>query len=168
MAKDTPNIRAMKSLSQKEVAWLIGLTDRQVRNCDDCPRRDDGKYDAAAVVQWHVERSTSDPMVSSESTPALERWRLARARTAEDDLATRRGQLVEADVVRECAGRAFAPIRRFAEEQIKQYGGVTQDAWNDAVERFRRELQSIIRERDDSGVRGLSDTEAPASNHGVG
>ena len=155
-------IDALKTLTQAAASWLLGYkSSRSLRDAPDAPRNEDGSYNASDLVAWFVERSSDDPMAGIvESTPALERWRLARARQAEDDLAIRRRDLVEGDVLDEATGRAFTPIRRFAEEQIKEHGGGTEAAWAEAVEQFRRELESILRERQNPDVSAAAIPEA--------
>jgi hypothetical protein len=39
---------------------------------------------------------------------------------------------------------AFDPLRRFAEEQIKEHGNGTADAWSEAVREFTKEIESVI------------------------
>lgn len=136
---ESPTIKAMRSLTQKDAAWLVGLTDRQLRNCPDCPRLPSGRYDAQQVVAWHMERQTDDPMVAAggQSSPALERWRLARAVDSEIATLKRAGEIESVAVVWQQAKEAFDPCRMFAERMIRDHGADAAEAWNNVVEQSR-------------------------------
>ena len=100
-----------------------------------------------------------DPLMDvQDDTPALERWRLARAQSAELDLAERQTQIISVELFQRMTGAAFIPLRRFAEEQIKEHGNGTADAWTEAVEEFTKEIESVIRQPDNSD--GAEESEA--------
>jgi hypothetical protein len=45
-------IKVLQSLSQRAVAFLLGVTPRTIRAYTDLRRNDDGTYDCRAVVEW--------------------------------------------------------------------------------------------------------------------
>jgi hypothetical protein len=63
-------IEMLQSLSQRGVAFLLGVTPRSVRNYADLPRNDDGSYDAREVVAFV--RSKLRPIA-----PPIPDWALA-------------------------------------------------------------------------------------------
>ena len=67
------------------------------------PRNKDGTYDAPACVAWLVERekdsAVGDQAMSGGDSPALERYRLARAESAELDVRSKRGALISSEAV---------------------------------------------------------------------
>jgi len=79
-----------------------------------------------------------------DKSPALERWRSVRAEDAEWSLAERRKQLISVELFQRMTEAALLPLRRFAEEQIKEHGNGTADAWAEAVEEFTKEIESVI------------------------
>lgn len=119
-----------------------------------------GAYDLKACFDWWLIHGPGrrgkgrppkgagdeyDPLMDvQDDTPALERWRLARAQSAELDLAERQHQIVSVESFQRMVDAAFVPLRRFAEEQIKEYGNGAADAWMEAVDEFRQEIESVI------------------------
>lgn len=125
MTKDE-QIEAMKSLTQGAAAWLVDRAARTFRDSG-APRNDDGTYDASKVVEWIRAISApaveGDPLLSGADSPALERYRAARADLAEMDAAERRGQLVNME---EFFGwhsnEVSLPIRRAIEALQTRFG----------------------------------------------
>ena len=110
-------IAIMKQLRQGAAGWLLKTHVRQLRDTD-CPRNDDGSYNARDVIQWHVQRSTDtdDPLLAGGDSPNLERYRAARADLAEMEAAERRGHLVDIDSFMDWWDSEVAtPIRRSIE-----------------------------------------------------
>ena len=98
-----------------------------------------------AYVEHVAETDTGDPEgYALSDSPALERQRIARARLLEYELAERRNELISVELLQRATEAAFLPLRRFAEEQIKEYGNGTADAWKDAVEEFAHEIEHVI------------------------
>lgn len=159
--------------TQAEVAAFFGVSLHTVNSWRKMPvpipgkggsNNRPGEYDLKACFDWYILHGPGrrkgkvsdeyDPLMDvDENTPALERWRLARAQGAELDLAERRGKIVSVDLFQEVMQAAFAPLRRFAEQQIIEHGNGTADAWSEAVDLFEKELIGVIgraRDRDTS------------------
>ena len=107
-----------------------------------------------------------DPLMDvQDNTPALERWRLARAKASELDLAERQHELVSVELFQRMSEAAFLPLRRFAEDQIRQHGSMAHEAWAEAVEAYEKEIKSAIGQSiNDDGASGIPATaESPDS-----
>jgi hypothetical protein len=111
-----------------------------------------GQYDLKACFEWWLThgpgrrgkgRPPGDAIVAEEPESA-ERLRLARAKEAELRLAEKEGKVISVELFQRMVDAAFIPLRRFAEEQIKEHGNGTADAWTDAVEEFTEEIESVI------------------------
>jgi hypothetical protein len=110
-----------------------------------------GSAVVAAYVEWLAEATTGDPETfSTSSSPAMERQRLARAKILEWELAERQKELVSVELLQQVMAASFLPLRRFAEEQIKEHGNGTADAWTDAVQEFEKEIERVIGEPGDT------------------
>ncbi len=118
---DSPAVKTMRRLSQKDAAWLLGLSDRALRNHHDAPRLPGGLYDGQALVAWHAARSAGggdgDPLLAGGgASPALESYRKFRAGLAEIELNERRRRMVDIDVFAEWwQAEVASPIRRTIE-----------------------------------------------------
>jgi hypothetical protein len=118
----------------------------------------------AAFVEYVAESATGDPeCYSSTSSPAMERQRLARARMLEWELAERQKQLISVELFQQVTEVAFLPLRRFAEQQIKEHGNGTADAWREAVEEFARKIESVIGKPGDNDGERNAETAAEPS-----
>jgi len=138
-------IEHLQSAPQAVAAWVCGLSPRSFRDRH-APRNGDGTYNIREVVGSQL-KSAHDEMdlpPGPSDSPAMERWRAARADWAELDLAERRGQVVSVQLIQEAIKEAFVPLRRFAEQQIKEHGNGTADAWAEAVDLFSKELEGVI------------------------
>jgi len=106
---------------------------------------EEGAYSIKALRAWHkayTAAGETDPMFAGASSPALERYRLARAKSAELDLLERQGQLRDREEVREMLARFFGHI---TEAKAKIGTGVDPieaiDAALDNCERVIEELR---------------------------
>ena len=167
--------------TQAEIAKFFGVSTHTI----DAWRRtspvalpgERGQYDLKACFEWWLVHGPArrgkgrpkgdgdyDPLMDSpEDTPALERWRLARAKDAEISLAERQQQLITVELFRRMIDVAFVPLRQFAEEQIREHGNGTADAWAEAVDRFTHEIESVIG-TDTNGMPGTPEDAEPADS----
>jgi len=91
-------------LTTAQVMEVIGVSRMSVTNFMDAgmPKLARGTYDVRAVVQWYVARKQEEfdkRIANLGSEEAETRYRLAKAESAELDLAVKRGQLVPVDKV---------------------------------------------------------------------
>lgn len=86
---------------------------------------------------------TDDPLLDADGdSPALERYRLAKAKHAELDLEHRRGELINREKCREILSRWAVVIRRMGENLTKRHGNEAAETVNEALE----ECRSIVHE----------------------
>lgn len=87
-------------LNQQQVAYLLGVTARTVRDWADAPRNIDGSYDARAVVAWFTAKQGPATDADGERHPTQrERLAAAQAEKVEVENRVRRGELVEVEQV---------------------------------------------------------------------
>lgn len=98
------------------------------------PRGSRQPVDLEKVIRWlhdflakNAQRlsapRTDDPLLAGSDSPALERYRLARAAREELELAARRGELLDVDeLLTWYDSEVAAPIRRSLEALQSQYG----------------------------------------------
>lgn len=112
----------MSRLMQQDAARLLGVTVRTLQRWGDAPRNADKTYDARKLVAWRLsqEAAVNDALLAvGTDSPALERYRTARAELAELEVATKRGELVD--------------VQTFS------------DWWFDAATRLRKRLEVVQR-----------------------
>ena len=103
---------SIHSLSQKEIAELLSVTPRTVRDWQEAglPRLDDGRYDGSAVVQWRLAR---DRVENGQLDGPHARAR--KDKESADKLAmenrVRRGELIEAEEVQRGYGSLVMAAR---------------------------------------------------------
>lgn len=147
-----------RSIPQKELAAILGLSTRQIRNleAEGMPHEAEGarkSYPIPDAVQWYVARE-QERAQPTDIEDAKKRKLTAEAETAELELARMRGQLVLVeDVVKEQArvydhmrakilatsakaAPAMVGLRSIAEAQVR-------------VEAVMRELMELLAETDD-------------------
>jgi hypothetical protein len=92
-------------LNQLQVGQALGKDRKTISRWtkDGMPRSADKTYSLPACVSWLIERekeaAIGDKAMSAGDSPALERYRLARAAMAELDLQTKKGELISVDAV---------------------------------------------------------------------
>ena len=103
-----------KGLTSTQLAEMIGKSRQSINNwlADGLPRNADKTFDLPACIAWMLQRERDNLLQddaiagAGDASPALERYRLARAESAELDLQVRRGSLFDKEtVVREWAER---------------------------------------------------------------
>ncbi len=127
MSKKRPRPRhdALRSLPQTAAAWLLGVEPRTVRTWKDAPRNQDGTYNAHDLVEWYIERDSTDPdpLLAGGSSPALERYRAARASREELELQARAGEVVPVENVQVILGAMASVARRGAVTAGRRWPG---------------------------------------------
>ena len=72
--------------------------------------------------RWDRGSESADPLLAEGDSPALERYRLAKAKLAELDLENRKGDLIEVAKCRDLLARWAVVLRRMGERLAKRYG----------------------------------------------
>ena len=140
-------------ITRKVAAEFVGLSPGQF---DDAIRpllggdavRGRGKtleYLASAVVAAHVRREvdrakppeSDDAMLAAGvDSPALERYRMARAQLAERDLAERDANLLQADACGDLMRRGINAMRGAGEKLTRRFGNDAGTIYNEAIDEF--------------------------------
>lgn len=110
----------MTEVTQKELARILGLSTRQIRNLEleGLPHRADGNrklYPIPAAVDWYIRRREEQARAEFQTTDydqARARYEMARARLAEIEVAKEEGKLIPVEVVEEIYGtKMLDPLR---------------------------------------------------------
>lgn len=80
------------------------------------------------------ETTSDDPLLADGDSPALERYRLAKAKHAELDFEHRKGELIEREKARDIFSRWAVVIRRMGEKLAKRYGNDAAETVNETLE----------------------------------
>ena len=107
-----------------------------------------GKYPIPKIVQWLRNEGPwrpkaksdddGDPLLAEGDSPALERYRNAKAELAEIDVAERKKILVSIDKLKPVFLRWATTIRRCGEWLGKRWGNEAAEALNDALAECQR------------------------------
>jgi hypothetical protein len=136
-------IAAMQTLTQDAAAWLIGRNPRALRSAMDAPRTAIGKYCARDLVQWLLLKSDSDAALGAGvNSPALEKYRIAKAKLAELELREREGNLIPRVEIHTHLGRLGAILKGCGERLQRDHGAAALEIWNEAIDDFEREIKS--------------------------
>ena len=107
-------------------------------------------YPVAEVCQWHrqdmlrqLEEAVSEPGMTGDS-PALERFREARARLAELDYDQRCGSLVETEAILSGLLHAMSIIRDCGDRLQRECGPKALEILNEAIDSAEREVKDSL------------------------
>jgi len=144
-AKKTDLERQVVSrLTASTAAWLLSMSDSGFRQAKP-PKGDDGKtFSARELVAWHVGRQQkADPLmdVPSADSPALERYRAAKARLAELAYEQACRTVLPVAEVRAAVTNMTGPLRRASEELGRRFGADAQKIVNDAISNYAAALR---------------------------
>jgi len=130
----------------------------------------------AALVAYRVEQAkpaidptSDDPLLAAVvgESPALERYRLAKARLAEHDLSERDGILLRADAIKEALMAGIRVMRATGDRLVRQLGNVAGEIFNEGVAEFEaaaiRVLQTFDAKRSDLNPPGSGGNPNPAT-----
>lgn len=142
--------------SQLEVAEFFGVSIDTVKswtrkNMPGAPKA----YRLDKIAQWlRTEgpgssriQASDDPLLGEGESPALERYRLAKAQHAELDLEERRGNLIDKSKCRDVLSMWAGVIRKLGESIGRRFGVEAHREINDALD----ECASIVRSMDNAG-----------------
>lgn len=101
-----------------------------------------GQYDIAQIIAWlrsdgpWKERRAAtddDDLTGPSDSPGLERYRLAKAKLAELELAKQKRSVMSRDMARETLGRIASLFRRYGERLSKRHGPEEAVLFNEAL-----------------------------------
>ena len=154
--------------SQKDLASAVGVDPATVTQWVRAgfPRTKAGKnryaYCIPCAVSWRLEgrdvkaeavAALDDLMAAGGDSPALERYRLARAKHAEMDLEERKHTLIPRDKIRGGLGRFASILRQLGERLGRRYGPGAAQSINDALDDCQRVIDDEFCDSD-SGLHG--------------
>lgn len=96
----------------------------------------------AALVDEAKQRTVidvagGDPMMLAPGdSPALERWRNARADTAEIERDLKVGSVVDAEIIHQCMVPALRGMRGVGERLRNEFGNAAADIFNEGIDEF--------------------------------
>jgi hypothetical protein len=114
MTKDVQLVDGNVLAPTQVCAAVLGVTTRTIRRrSQDCgAHREKNGHDLTKLVQHTISQEREAvALTAGEKDPALQRWREARAKLAEIDLAERRGQLLDAPDVYARSSRQIQAIK---------------------------------------------------------
>ena len=134
-------IAVLGHLHQQAAAWAMGIGVRTLRDRGAViPRDADGKYSACDLFAWiagQVGETAADPELAGPNSPALERFRKARAELVEYDVKLRTGTLMDRAEIHEGLGLIAGIYRRVGERLRREFGDeayqIVDECWDDAT-----------------------------------
>lgn len=145
--KTAEQMRALQGLLQTPAAYLLGVSARKLRDYADAPRLDNDTYDAKALVAWWTGRAAGsadpDPLLAGGMSPALERYRLARASREELELDARRRVLLPREGVHHGLAAIARIIRGCGERLQRQCGREALEILNESLDDAQREIDRL-------------------------
>lgn len=125
----------LRRLRQQVAAELLGVHVRTLRDWN-APRTETGAYDGPDLVKWYLERRSGqadpDPLMNGKSSPALERYRVAKAIEAERNNSLAAKSLVPREDVERDADLASSVIRE-AVERIERERPELRGVWAEVM-----------------------------------
>jgi len=120
------------------------------------------------VVQLRVQKAVDDalratdgdPLLAGGSTPALERYRLARAKIEELKLERELGRWIERSVIHQGLAGIAAKIRAAGERLQKRFGPEAQNIIDEALDEAAREIEAFV------GAEEVEDGNGPDASKG--
>lgn len=109
-----------------------------------------GRYDLAEIDDWLYTRGPrrpkaaaidDDDLAGPADSPGLERYRLAKAKLAELELAKQQRSVMSRDMARETLGRIASLLRRYGERLSKRHGPEEAVLFNETIGEARRVIE---------------------------
>jgi hypothetical protein len=114
------------------------------------PGGDKGPWDVREIAAWRQKRSGKhtggdpDPMLDGPASPALERYREARAAMARLDLATREKNLLPRADVHTGLARIASVIRQAGDTLQKQFGAEPHAVLIEALDEAEQQIENLF------------------------
>lgn len=117
-----------------------------------------GLYSLKEVIAWREKdlterKGVEELMVDADmagDSPALERFRAARANLAELEFAERSGTMVQVALIQRGLALLAAPLREAIEALQKQFGAEARDIMEEGLAEFERRMMEDFTRSDDS------------------
>jgi hypothetical protein len=157
----------LDALSQTSAARLLGVARSTLAEAADAPRSADGTYPGARLVRWFLSRrlaesaAAGDPMLAVGDSPALERYRRARASLAELDYAERCGSVTSTEVLFAELLPIMQRVRTAGELLGREFGPAAQAVLTTAVDECCAELTRRMEPPVDTASDVTTDTTEP-------
>jgi predicted transcriptional regulator len=139
-------IEQLQALTQKAVAYLLGVTPRRVRDYKDLPRNSDGTYDGKQLLEWYATRNSSGDLTSGPVTDNLDRLRSVQADIKTVELQKLRGAFVATRDAVAMIQHTLGHIRRGIENSQRLHGNEPIDpvleGWHTALDELKRWIES--------------------------
>lgn len=153
MYKNGHNVMAYKisdidSCSQGAIARVFAVRRQAVAQWRGCPRNDDDTYSLPAVVAWKLGLAAADSEMGDGDSPALERFRAAKADLAELDREQRIGNLCRRETVREALVAFGQTLRVACDVLVRRYGNDAADILAHALDDAARAAQGILQDHE--------------------
>jgi hypothetical protein len=133
-----------------------------------------------ALLDYRKPKSADDPdgiFFEGPDSPALERWRIARAKLAERDVDEREGTVIRINLMRDALRAGTTAMRATGDRLTRGYGNEAGEIFNEGVAEFEAAAIRVIRQADVSSTSrtaedgrddadpnmGVGDADAPPS-----
>jgi hypothetical protein len=107
--------------------------------------------DAYVARELHKQVPDADPLLSGGTSPALERYRNARASKEELSLAIQRGELAHVADVKQHIGGAIAIVRSALWKLQRDFGVQAYELMKEALDEAAEKIESYGSSENDSG-----------------
>lgn len=137
--------QSLTTLSQRQAAWLIGKSEKTLRDWVDFPRNPDGTYNGQAIVKYVVDREKGDD--SGEFIDNRDRLAAAQAERVEMENMIRRGEVcVIADIEKVFADHVVACRAKLLSMAAKLTPQLVGKGTNDISRLIRAEVATALQE----------------------
>ena len=133
-------IKILENLNLKTIAWLLGVTTRTIQN-KHFPKNPNGKYDCRNIIQF-----IRDGLLESGQdvdSPALERFRNARASLSELELERVRGSLVNVGNIQDHLRAISKRLRECSDRLEKRFGRDAKEMLNETLLSYEKEIEEM-------------------------
>lgn len=146
-----------------QVAQVFGVSETTVRKewvARGMPG-EKGCYPILPIIQWRHDRDVADkrrpvavgleddPMLAGPVSPALERFREARASIAELDFLKRTGEVIDREQIHEVFSRIAMVLRGAGEKLERDFGGDARGIFDAALDEAERVADGVFAAAED-------------------
>lgn len=158
-----------------KVAEHFGVAERTVgtwKNTRGMPVEPDSTYDLEKIGKWKREREArrlvpdDDPLMVEGESPALERYREARAKLAELELAKKKGEVIEVEIMRPGLDRLVASFRSLGGKLRERFGDGAYEIYCEALDLAQLEIDRFFDDDDTDEARTPRADGASAAGEG--